>query len=90
MFASFFPRPKMFFISAALWALVAILFWYFVARDLAGSLSLGGWLGWPVPAALPEGADEAATAAFAAASDNAITAWLYQYMLVCGILFILA
>ena len=55
MFASFFPRPKPFFISAVLWSLVTILFWYFVVRDLAGSLSLGGLFGYPVPAPLPEG-----------------------------------
>jgi peptide/bleomycin uptake transporter len=89
VFASFFPRPKPFFLSAVLWSLAAILLWYFVLRDLAGSLSLGGLFGFSVPAPLPEGADEAATAAFQAASDTAQTIWLYQYMAVCGLAFIL-
>lgn len=34
MFVSFFPAPRLFFWSAAGWALFAVLFWFFVARDL--------------------------------------------------------
>jgi peptide/bleomycin uptake transporter len=34
MFVSFFPSPRTFFWSAALWTLFAVLFWFFVARDL--------------------------------------------------------
>ena len=37
MFVSFFPRPRLFFWSAAIWTLIAVLFWFFVARD-AGHL----------------------------------------------------
>ncbi len=33
MFKSFFPRPQMFFWSAILWSLAAIIFWFFVAKD---------------------------------------------------------
>jgi peptide/bleomycin uptake transporter len=33
MFKSFFPHPRMFFWSAALWGLAAVLFWFFVAKD---------------------------------------------------------
>ena len=33
MFVSFFPNPRPFFISAALWTLACILFWFFLARD---------------------------------------------------------
>ena len=33
MFVSFFPQPRLFFWSAALWTLFAVLFWFFVARD---------------------------------------------------------
>ena len=40
MFVSFFPNPRPFFISAAVWALLAVLFWFFVARDLGGNLGL--------------------------------------------------
>ena len=32
MFTSFFPRPKLFFWSAALWSLFAILLWFFSAQ----------------------------------------------------------
>ena len=34
MFVSFFPAPRLFFWSAAGWTLFAVLFWFFVARDL--------------------------------------------------------
>lgn len=34
MFVSFFPSPRAFFLSAALWTLFAVLFWFFVARDM--------------------------------------------------------
>lgn len=34
MFVSFFPAPRIFFWSAALWTLFGILFWFFVARDV--------------------------------------------------------
>jgi peptide/bleomycin uptake transporter len=37
MFVSFFPHPRLFFWSAALWSLAAVLFWFFVAKD-AGHL----------------------------------------------------
>lgn len=37
MFVSFFPAPRAFFLSAAAWTFLAVLFWFFVARD-AGHL----------------------------------------------------
>jgi peptide/bleomycin uptake transporter len=44
MFKSFFPSPRLFFLSAVLWSLAAVLFWFFVARN-AGYL-----IGLPNPA----------------------------------------
>lgn len=44
MFVSFFPRPKLFFISAIVWSLAAVLFWY------AAGQQMGAWFGMP-PAA---------------------------------------
>lgn len=44
MFVSFFPRPKLFFISAAVWSLVLVLFWF------NGGAYLGSVFGLP-PAA---------------------------------------
>jgi peptide/bleomycin uptake transporter len=89
VFSSFFPRPKLFFLSAVAWSLAAILFWYFVARDLGPSLSLGGLFGAGYPEALPEGSDEAVTAVFQGAQSFAAGFWLYEYMLVCGAIFVL-
>jgi peptide/bleomycin uptake transporter len=40
MFVSFFPRPKLFFLSAIVWALLAIAFWYGVADDLGDRLGI--------------------------------------------------
>ena len=40
MFVSFFPAPRPFFWSTALWTLVAVLFWFFVARDLGSLIGL--------------------------------------------------
>lgn len=45
MFVSFFPQPKLFFTSAALWSLAAILFWFF------GGEQLGAFFGLPPAAA---------------------------------------
>jgi peptide/bleomycin uptake transporter len=45
MFVSFFPRPRAFFWSAAIWSLAAVLFWFFVARDRENLVGL------PSPAA---------------------------------------
>src|SRR5207248_8715903 len=37
MFVSFFPRPRLFFLSAILWTALAMAFWYGYASDLIGS-----------------------------------------------------
>ena len=75
MFKSFFPRPKLFFLSAAVWGLLCVLLWFFFAKDLGPDLSLAHNWGTEFPAdlevteiaELEEGADEAATAAHAEA-----------------------
>ena len=40
MFVSFFPKPKWLFISAAVWTLFAVLFWFFFARDFGVHIGL--------------------------------------------------
>src|SRR3954447_14646718 len=37
MFRSFFPRPKLLFISAIVWAALAMTLWYSYANELYGS-----------------------------------------------------
>jgi len=44
MFVSFFPRPQLFFPSAVLWALAAVLVWY------AGGREMGVMFGFDLPA----------------------------------------
>jgi peptide/bleomycin uptake transporter len=88
MFVSFFPRPKLLFISAALWTIFCILFWYLVAKGWGSTLSLGGLFGYGFPLPLGEGADEAATAAFQAQQGAAAEFWFYQYFLIVLLLFV--
>ena len=40
MFVSFFPQPKLFFTSAAVWSLAAILFWFFGGEQLGAVFGL--------------------------------------------------
>ncbi|MEP7456089.1 peptide antibiotic transporter SbmA [Phyllobacterium sp. SB3] len=40
MFVSFFPKPKLFFTSAVLWALFAILVWYFGGEQFGAVLGM--------------------------------------------------
>jgi peptide/bleomycin uptake transporter len=40
MFVSFFPKPKLFFISAALWSLFGILLWNLSAKNWGASIGL--------------------------------------------------
>jgi peptide/bleomycin uptake transporter len=44
MFKSFFPSPKLFFTSGAVWSLFCVLLWYFSAKNW------GGYIGLPNPA----------------------------------------
>ncbi|KKN18775.1 hypothetical protein LCGC14_0952360 [marine sediment metagenome] len=89
MFSSFFPKPKLFFLSFALWALACVLGWYLFVQNY-GHLSLGTLFGMHFPEPLPEGADAAAKAAFAESQKWALNIWQYQYMAVCYALFIIA
>ena len=40
MFVSYFPKPRLFFISAVAWALLAVLFWYFMGSGLGAVIGL--------------------------------------------------
>lgn len=88
MFTSFFPKPKIFFLSAVLWTGLCMAFWFLFGRDLGQPLSLGGLIGFGFPAGPLEGADEAQTALAAAARETALDVWLYQYMIFCGAVFV--
>ena len=89
MFVSFFPRPKLLFASAAIWALFCVLFWYLVARDWGSTLSVGGFFGYGFPEALT-GADEAAALALQELQADAAGFWFYQYFIVTIVVFVAA
>lgn len=42
MFVSFFPRPRLFFWSAIVWAAVAVIFWYAEARGFGDRVGFAG------------------------------------------------
>lgn len=88
MFDSFFPKPKLFFLSFTFWALACVLSWYFFVQDWGHALSLGSLFGVHFPEALAEGVEVSAQAAFQSAQKTALRVWLYQYMAVCYGLFI--
>jgi peptide/bleomycin uptake transporter len=80
MFSSFFPNPKLFFPATVLWTALSMALWYGFARVLGARLSLGGLVGFPYP---PVTADAAAIAV-----ETARNIWLYQYMIVAGVIFV--
>ncbi len=87
MFVSFFPRPKLLFLTAVAWSLFCILFWYLVAQNWGSTLSLGGLVGYGFPEALT-GVDEAATVALQEQQADAEGFWFYQYFIITILLFI--
>ncbi|MEM7176314.1 MAG: peptide antibiotic transporter SbmA [Pseudomonadota bacterium] len=46
MFISFFPKPKLFAISGAIWGLICVLIWNFGVYDWADPLGIAELLGW--------------------------------------------
>ena len=82
MFSSFFPTPRLFFPAALIWTALAMALWYGFARDLGPELSLGGLVGFPYP---PPGAAPAAAGGVAYLTGQDI--WLYQYMILFGVVF---
>lgn len=73
MFTSFFPRPKLFFPSAALWTTLAIVVWYLGGRDF------GAHIGWAATT------KDAAVNASIFWSPRFL--WFYAYFAICVGLF---
>ncbi len=88
MFLSFFPKPKLFFLSFALWALLCIVGWYLFAQDLGPTVSLAPLVGIHFPQALSANADGAAKALYDTATNEANSAWFYQYMFLAYLIFV--
>ncbi len=80
MFASFFPKPKIFFPAVILWTALSMVLWYGFVRDLGPQLGLGVLVGLPYP---PADAN-ASLIPVQIARDI----WLYQYMIVSGAIFV--
>jgi len=80
MLHSFFPRPRLFFLSAFLWALLCVIAWFGVLDEWGPSFNVGSVLGVEYPVELAEDADEAAQSEFAAATKSADNMWFYLFM----------
>jgi len=51
MFVSFFPQPRLFFLSGVAWTAIVMLFWYFGLPGVIPPMSQGPlWFGWPADA----------------------------------------
>ncbi|NKK78870.1 peptide antibiotic transporter SbmA [Rhizobium leguminosarum] len=74
MFHSFFPQPKAFFTSLAIWTLAAILGWYFFAAGLGASLGFA-----PVPEE-----QQPIDLSFFLLRENL---WFYSYFLLSAVIF---
>ncbi|SON53680.1 Peptide antibiotic transporter SbmA [Hartmannibacter diazotrophicus] len=83
MFHCFFPRPKLFFSSFALFSLLCVIVWFTLGESLAHYLSFGGVFGYGFPADFAVDADDAAKAAHAAATQSAVNFFFYEYIAVC-------
>lgn len=88
MFKSFFPNPKLFFFSFALWALVCVLGWYFYAQNLGASFSITTLLGFHVTASHAGSAGADLQSLHQAAGEEASNAWFYGYMLLAYLIFV--
>ncbi|MGU3575461.1 peptide antibiotic transporter SbmA [Brucellaceae bacterium C25G] len=75
MFRSFFPQPKLFFSSAALWGLICVIIWYGFVEQL------GAFFGMP---ALPANKKPPIGLAFFLSPDNL---WFYLYFALSVLIF---
>ena len=73
MFRSFFPRPKLFFLSAFAWFLIVLAVWHGYAIDLGPRMAL----------VQPPSPSDGVTAAFMTQDK----AWVYAYILLSSLLF---
>jgi peptide/bleomycin uptake transporter len=74
MFRSFFPQPKLFFISAIVWAVICGFVWHYGGAEFGSHFGLA-----PTP-----GAGDIPTVGYFWSTD---AQWYYIYYIVCGALF---
>jgi peptide/bleomycin uptake transporter len=75
VFISFFPRPKLFFISAAVWSAVAVALWYLGASEWGAAIGL--------PSAAPDAPPIIGISVF----WSPPFLWFYVYYAVCTAIF---
>jgi peptide/bleomycin uptake transporter len=78
VFHSFFPNPKLFFLSFLIWSITAVVAWFLTGSELGSTLSIGGLVGYGF---LPDTEDLEAT------QSAAETFWFYQYLIFCYMAF---
>ena len=75
MFRSFFPAPKLFFLSAVVWAVIAFVVWFTVGDEMGAVMNLG--------ANLDTTPGEGGRAPFLSPDK----AWVYQFMVMFAVVF---
>jgi peptide/bleomycin uptake transporter len=75
LFVSFFPQPRLFFMSAVAWSVVVVLFWFFVGEGM------GAWFG------LPPAAEDAAPIIGIPVFWSKPFLWFYLYFAVAVLAF---
>ena len=85
MFESFFPKPKLFLTSFALWSLACVVFWFSLGQGLGETFSMGGVFGFGFPDVVVGGGDDPV---MAAAAESAGRFWFYQYMALSYVVFL--
>lgn len=79
MLRSFFPTPKLFFLSAALWTVICFVIWYSIGDAFKGIMNIGNIVVGPAPTDLAPGQR--------APFFSAEKIWTYQFILMAAVLF---
>lgn len=83
MFHSFFPNPRLYFGSFAIYAVSLVLLWFYVFINWGATFSIGSLFGYGFPAELASEADDVSKAAYASQLSSANTFWFYQFFFLC-------
>lgn len=88
MFESFFPKPKLFFLSFAVWSIICILFWFLVGKNIGNQFSIGSIFGAGFPPDVSNSATTFESTSNSADKELASTFWFYQFLVFCYAIFL--
>lgn len=88
MFESFFPKPKLFFLSFVVWSIVCILFWFLVGKNIGDQFSIGSIFGAGFPPDVSNSTTTFESTSNSADKELASTFWFYQFLVFCYAIFL--